>query len=351
MCTDLTLAERFRAFAYSEVEETSPLYHNLALAVADDAELLALAAAARNGQPPANLLFGAVHYLLQEHGTHDLASYYPSLSPSPARPEAAFPAFRDFCLIHRNAISALLGQRLVQTNELRRCTYLWSAFSEIARLTGGTPVALLEVGASAGLNLLLDRYQMVYRLGEMTVVAGAPAASVVLDTTVRKGQGSLFSLVAPTIARRVGLDLNVLDLRKAEDYRWLRALIWPEHAERLARLERARALWLEAPPALIAGDALLHLPHLLAEVPAGITPVVFHTHVLNQLTYAARNQLHEIVVAASSDRTIYRVGNDMGGADGKAYTLRLLVYRSGNVEERILGRVDGHGRWLTWLAA
>ncbi len=110
---------RFRVFAGTEAEESSPLYHRLALAVADDPEMLALAAHARSGQPPANLLLGAVHFLLLRSPAHVLADYYADLTPAPRPPTEAATPFRDFCLEQRAALVEMLRTRLVQTNELR----------------------------------------------------------------------------------------------------------------------------------------------------------------------------------------------------------------------------------------
>ena len=110
------LAARFRRFATTEVEETSPLYHALALAVAGDRDLLLLAAEAQPGQPPANMLLGAVHLLLLRTPDHELAAYFPDLAAAPGAPAAAVPAFRAFCATHAGEIAALLRSHLVQTN-------------------------------------------------------------------------------------------------------------------------------------------------------------------------------------------------------------------------------------------
>src|SRR5690606_26651884 len=121
------LAARFRRFATTEVEETSPLYQALTLAVAGDRYLLRLAAAVQPGQPPANMLLGAVHLLLLRTPDHEPAAFFPDVADTPGAPAAAVPAFRAFCIAHPGEIAALLRSRLVQTNELRRCAYLLPA--------------------------------------------------------------------------------------------------------------------------------------------------------------------------------------------------------------------------------
>src|SRR5687767_7873946 len=157
------LAERFRRFATVECRGSSPLYERLALAIAEDPELLALAAHAPPGQPAPNLLLAAAHWLLHGERGAAAARFYGSLTETPAPPAGAAPAFRAFCLERADVIRDLLATRRVQTNEVGRCAYLYPAFGVIARLAGGRPLGVIEVGASAGLNLLWDRYG--YRYG------------------------------------------------------------------------------------------------------------------------------------------------------------------------------------------
>ena len=344
------LAARFRRFATTEVEETSPLYHALALAVAGDRDLLRLAAEAQPGQPPANMLLGAVHLLLLRTPDHELAAYFPDLAAAPGAPAAAVPAFRAFCATHAGEIAALLRSHLVQTNELRRCAYLLPAFSHVASLARA-PLALVEVGASAGLNLLFDRYAYRYQLGDVALGAGDPTSPVTIDTGCIVHTGAELPLGMPRIAQRVGIDLNPVDLADGEAYAWLRALIWPEHADRAARLMAARRLWLAQPPALVRGDAAEQLPAVLDALSESVAPVIFHTHVLNQFTPAAAAALEALFVDLSARHTIYRIGNDLGGGTPKQYVLRLRVYRRGIMQETILAHTDGHARLIEWLAS
>lgn len=348
------LARRFRSFAYTEVEETSPLYHHLALAVAEDAELLNLAAHARAGQPPANLLFGAVHLLLLQGAAHPLAAYYASLAAGPLPPADAFPAFRDFCLAHRSAISEILATHFVQTNEVARCAYLLPAFARAAELAGSQPLALIEIGASAGLNLLFDHYSIRYCCGSYNINGGAAVSPVVIHTDLQwpadapAGQTFDFPLGQPAITQRAGIDLHVVDIGDEAAYAWLRALIWPEHGERAQRLQAARDVWRSGPPQLIEGDASQMLDQALAAVPSNSTPVIFHTHVLNQFAPQAAAALDAGIADAAQTRRIVRIGNDLGGGSGKSYLLRLRCYGQGRMAERILASVDGHARRIVW---
>jgi hypothetical protein len=131
----------------------------LSLSIASDQDLLRLAAEAPQGQPVPNLLLGAVYYLLHQQPDSELASYYPSLTNSAQTFTEVYPCFRQFCLAKRAIIVDLLHTRRVQTNEVRRWAYLYLAFSHVFELGIGMPLSLIEIGTSAGLNLLWDYYQ------------------------------------------------------------------------------------------------------------------------------------------------------------------------------------------------
>jgi hypothetical protein len=167
-----TLAERFRTFGLRECRHSSPLYERLSLGVAEDADLLSLLVAASPGQRRPNLLLAAVHYLLLRGDADPLADFYPSVSESPRSPDEAFPVFRRFALDRADEISGLIATRRTQTNEVARSAFLLPAFDLAAR-AADRPLALIEVGAAAGLNLLFDRYR--YRYGnDRWVGTGGP---------------------------------------------------------------------------------------------------------------------------------------------------------------------------------
>jgi hypothetical protein len=114
----------------------SPLYAGLSAHILEDPELLELAAEAPAGQPPPNLLFGAVHFLLLQGVQHPLARLYPSLNGGRDIGEDPFPAFRDFCLSNREAVVELVHRRRVQTNEVGRSSALQPALAVVATDAG-----------------------------------------------------------------------------------------------------------------------------------------------------------------------------------------------------------------------
>lgn len=146
------LSIRFREFAESECKDSSPLYFALSNSIAEDEFLLEVAAHSSPGQPAPNLLLASVHYLLCSGISHAVSAFYPTCTKSPLDPSGAFPAFRDFVLMHRAEVIRLLQSRLVQTNDARRSAYLFPALAFAASHFEPKPLTLVEIGTSAGLN-------------------------------------------------------------------------------------------------------------------------------------------------------------------------------------------------------
>lgn len=212
-------------------------------------------------------LGGGLHALVRAGRLPDLARLYP---PHPSPDDATLAAAVAAAL--RDADAALLPwlDHAPQTNEVARSAATMLGLMAVAAETG-LPLALYELGASAGLNLFADRFG--YRYGAAT--AGDPAAALVLAPALEGPE----PLVHPVqvVARR-GVDLNPLAIADADDRARLFAFVWPDQAERLDRLARALAIASQAPPALDRADAADWIDALLAETPAeGVCRVVFHT--------------------------------------------------------------------------
>jgi hypothetical protein len=259
---DESTAARYARFA-GETRGVSPTYERLSHAVARDDDVLARLDRLPTAKRQPNLLFGVVRLL---GGPVD----------DPA-------AFHDFVVAGWTAIEAEMRVRATQTNEAGRCAVLLPALAALP-----PPLALLEVGASAGLCLYPDRYG--FRYGDHRVGAGEP----VLDCAAT---GTPLPADVPTVAWRAGLDLNPLDVTDAADLAWLEALVWPEHAHRRARLRAAAAVAAADPPLLVAGDLVDDLPALAARAPADATLVVFHTSVLYQVPPPRREAFVDVVRA------------------------------------------------------
>jgi hypothetical protein len=318
----------------------SPLYAGLSARILDDPELLGLAAEAPVGQPPPNLLFGAVHHLLLRGVKHPLARFYPSLNGGRDVGEDAFDAFRDFCLDNRAALVELIHSRRVQTNEVGRSSTLQPAFAVVAA-RAGLPLALVEVGASAGLNLVGDRYRYSYD----EVESGAPDSQVLIECRLR-GDLRPPASTAP-VGWRVGIDRSPIDLNDADQVLWLRALVWPDQPWRAELLLAAIELARRDPPRLLRGDALDLLPAVLAEAPAETALCVFSSFTVYQFRPEDRERLAELIADAARRRPVYRVGLEW--YPGEKPYLELEEHRDGRRRHTRLAAAHDHGQWLEWL--
>lgn len=351
----LSLSQRFDRFA-DWCEGTAPLYETLARSVVDDPELLDLASIAPDYATAPHLLFGAVHYLLLRGNDHDLADFYPTVTDEPATGDPT-DDFRNFCREHQPSIRELVATRRTQTNSVRRSAALLPAFETVSRLADERPISLVEVGASAGLNLCFDRYRYRYdREGDEPIHLGSPDAPACVDTAVAGERDPPLCESFPAVADRVGIDLEPLDVTDEGDLTWLRALVWPEQKDRHELLVDAAETARRDPPQVAEGDAVERLPGLVADLPEG--PVcVFDTQVRYQFADDQREAYEAALAAAATDRELYVVSGD-GAAPNRerGLTLSLSRFDGGNENEngapdsKPLAYYEQHGRWVEWLA-
>jgi hypothetical protein len=352
--TDLqleALAQRFVRFADQECGDYAPFYARLARGIARDADLLSIATHTRSGQQAPNLLLAAVHYLLLRGADHELNAFYPSVTHLAAvLPGDPMPAFRAFCRDHRDALIELVSTGLVQTNEPRRCTFLLPAFATVAHLAGRMPLALIEVGASAGFNLLFDRYFYDYGAGRL---AGDPNASIRFTCELRGAILPPIHAGMPPVVARLGIDLHPIHADDAQATLWLRALVWPEHRERAALLQQVLALAQREPPPLMAGDALVVLPQAVAGVPAGTALCVFHTATLANFPAEAREGFRSLILELACQRDLFWLSSEGLGLGARRqsgqYVTILTAFQNGHRAERRLAYNHQHGSWLEWL--
>lgn len=339
------LGSVFARFAEEAASGGCPLYTALAEGVSDDTRVLDIASSARRPPVP-NLLFAAVHYLLLRGAAHALSSFYVSLTPDPSPAVASYPYFRGFCMEHESELRDLVSTRLVQTNEIARCSYLRPAFAFIADETQGRPLSLVDVGASAGLNLLWDRYAYDYKGHGL---AGDGHSPVRIAVEVRGDNRPPIPHDSPSVAYRTGVDLNPVDVTDPDSALWLRALVWPGHERRADQLQAAMSLAFSNPAALVAGDVLVGFPSILANVPTLSTLCIFHSHALNQFSQEDRRLFSALVDECSQDREVYLLSAE--GRRGQSFVnLELARIRNGDRSVRELAKVDPHGKWLEWTA-
>ena len=323
-------------------EGTSPLYAHLCRRVAEDDELLNLAATVPESREPAHLLLAAVQYCLAEDDAHPLADYYPSLTADPTPPdEECVERFRAYCLTNRDRLEPLLSERRTQTNAVGRCAALYPAISHVARQVDG-PLALVELGPSAGLNLLFDRYE--YSANGDTLGGDGPPT---IRISVRSGDPPL-PRDPPAIHSRVGIDLHPLDVTDADDRAWLRALVWPEQTDRHRLLDGALATARADPPDLLAGDMVEALPDVLADIPADVPVCVFDTLVLYQVPASVREAVTDLLEDAAGSRALHWVAGEGMAGDHDGIAVEWTRGTDTGVETDRLGRFEPHGAWIDW---
>lgn len=247
------LAEVYSRFAANEARGRSPLYEQLARGVAGDRQVLRMLADLPRAKQQPNLLFGAVRYLC------GIATDWPE--------------FRGWVLERGQEILAVIRARRTQTNEPARCATLLPLLASLPQ-----PLALLEVGAAAGLCLLPDYYG--YDFDGHRVPPSRLTGAAAPTFACRASQGTPLPTRSVEVAWRAGLDLDPIDVRDEAQVRWLEALVWPGEGDRLELLRGAVRVARNDPPAVVRGDLRSDLPALASQAPRFATLVVFHTAVL-----------------------------------------------------------------------
>lgn len=335
------IAGFYRHFAEQEAKGESLTFERWASGVAGDPEVVELLRELPVAKRQPNLVFAAARW-------HGAAT--PTGDPDYATLRAvlleAWPAVRETIL-----------SRSTQTNEVGRCATLLPV---LAALEG--PLALVEVGASAGLCLHPDRWSYRYLDVEGAEVArvdppGGPA-EVVLDCTV-SGPAPLPAAV-PDVVHRGGVDLNPLDLSHGDTAAWLETLVWPEHEDRRARLAAACGAVADEPVDLVRGDLLRALDEAVGrarDAAPEATVVVLHSAVIAYLDAEGRGRWPEVVtdalgrVRADGGRAHWVSNEGPGVLPEVAATARCGPVPSDfclALDGQSLGWSHAHGRHLTW---
>ena len=327
----------------------------MARGIAGDEQLAGLLLCAPAAQRQPVLLFACVHDLLLagvDGDRADLARYYPNLTANSDAGDP-LPALRRFCAHHDAALTALLASRSTQTNEVGRCALLLPAFALLATDVG--PLAHVDVGASAGLNLLLDRYGYRYEPGDSVGPASGSPVELVCGT---RG-GVPVPTALPVIADRIGLDRAPVDVHDAAATRWLEACVWPDQPDRFERLRTALAMARTNCVVVRRGDAVADTPALVESVAGSGHPVVTNTWVLNYLSGPERTAYVEVLDAVGAGLDLSWVyvespyltpelpGPD-GGEPSDRTALVLVRWRSGERTVDHLADAHPHGYWLHW---
>jgi hypothetical protein len=313
----LGTAENYRRFAMHEAAGRSPAYERLAYAVAEDELVLSFLEGLPAPKREPNLVFAAARYVLGS-------------PPSPG-------SLRSLVTDMPAKLATVLLARRTQTNEAARCSLFLPVLTSLP-----PPLALLEVGASAGLTLLPDVYSYDY---EGHRVTGLDADAPTLSCRV-SGPAPLPHR-APEVVWREGIDLNPLDVNDDDDVAWLSCLVWPGGAGRAERLEAAVKAARRRPPLIHQGDLLDDLARVAARSPRDATLVVYHSGVLAYVDEAKRRAFGAAVAALGAvwlSNEAAGVLPEMATGLSPGY---FVIVRDGT---ELVARADPHGTWMEWLA-
>lgn len=285
-------------------------------------------------------LTGALHAAVLTQRDAKLAALYPGATPD-WRIDAVWPIAQAF-LDRERAWVADFIRSAPQTNETRRSIALLAGFFAFAKEWSG-PVDMLEIGASAGLNLNWDRF--AYRTANWR---WGQESSVLIDTDWNGPPPPVDASI--TVRNRAACDLNPLDIRDEAARLRLKSYIWPDQPERMARFDGAVALALQHDTRVERADAALWLTQKLAARAADAATIVYHSVFLQYPPREAReaivNAIRDAGARATPQAPLVWVRLEpegvTDGVDTPRFVVDIHVWPGG--ERRILAHTDGHVR-------
>lgn len=329
---------------------TMPVFALLCRTVAADPALAAATATAETLHwGAADALMTAIAVDLREN-PHPLAGHLPTLGGKPGPDDAIVAAFTDLVRTRHDALTALCATGDARWNDPAGAAFVHPAATRVAA-TEDRPLALIELGAAAGLTLHLDNYGYDYG----TTVVG-PDRPVVIGLELR-GETPTHLHTPLTIASRTAIDLDPVDVTDPAHLAWLRASVRFDLTDQLDRLDRAVPITAADPPHWIKGDLIDVLPTALATIPKGHLPVIYGSTVLCCIG-ERRERLPRVLEDAGRDlvwisrelpaNALALVASTDGHGD-KDGIITTVTYQDGHATDAtVLGTADWYGRWLHW---
>lgn len=350
---DAELAGRFRDLARTSTPR-APLNAAVSTGIADRPDLFRLLREAPPEQRVPVLLLAAIHDLVLREPDHELARWYASVvdAPRPADDPRLMPVLVAFVADRTDELAVLLRHRRTQTNEEGRCSLFLLALEE---LRGDGPFAQIDIGASAGLNLLMDRYEYHYDPGG---IVGGPS-TVVIPTGVRGA--APHPSAPPDLRARCGIDVAPVDVTDPDAARWLEACCWPDQRDRVRRLHAAIEIARAHPPELLAGEAVASIVTAIERMSPRGRPLVTTSWVLNYLSPADRTRFVDALDRAAEGCDLVWVAvespsqtpelpwpEESTGPPGDQTHVLRVRWQRGRRSVEDLGRAHPHGYWMHW---
>ncbi|BDI23218.1 DUF2332 domain-containing protein [Herbiconiux sp. L3-i23] len=315
-------AERYRVFSQIDAHDLSPSYVKSAVGIASDPSMLEYIDSLPPSKRHAGYLFSVARYL--------------------EAPLDSYDRFKQHLIDRWDEVERIARERTMQTNDPAR---LLALLPVLAGIEG--PIALLEVGASAGLLLNADRYSYQYDDGPWLHPADGP--SEVRLTTETRGPVPVPERM-PQIVWRAGIEMNPLDLEDPDDVAWLSALLWPDDPSRVQATSAAIELMRREPVRIVPGDLNDELARLAETAPPEATLVVMHSAVLSYLTQEDADRFVATVRAlgavwiANELADVVPGVSDAGERDSTE-SFSFVVAKDGVP----VARTHPHGAWVRWL--
>jgi len=231
----------------------------------------------------------------------------------------------------------------IQTNEVQRAWALLPCLLELARWSEVPVFDLVELGTSAGLLLLWDRYQYRYAAGEW----GPNSAALELAGEERGRVPGELLRVVPRARRRVGIDRNPLDLRDPADLLLLKSFVWAGQDDRLARLDAAAEALRDDPPELVRGDLVELLPAELGRRDDGALMIVLNSAALGYVDEPGRRAVRDALEREGREGPLaYLTTTQPATGSHHHWGLAVELWPGGGRRE--VAHADFHGAWLDW---
>jgi hypothetical protein len=221
---------------------------------------------------------------------------------------------------------------------------LLPCFLEVARRTGADQFDLIELGPSAGFNLLWDDYRYRYVNGTW----GPAGAQLELAGEERRAVPRELLRLLPHVRSRVGIDSEPLDVTRPDATLLLKAFVWPDQEWRLELLDRAVGAVRGRRPPIVKGDVVEELPRLLAARRRDGLTLVYQTAVLGYLPSERRHLVFEALDAAGANGGLAYVGTHSPLDESETYYGLAVALWPGGARE-VVAHADFHGSWLEWL--
>ena len=340
------IKDRFKAFAEYECKDYAELYYKLSYDIANDDEVSNIASFAKSSQPVPNIFFGAVHYLLLKNKKNKLAQFYPTITKIQNKDRIPFDLFKEFCIQNEIKIKKIISERIVQTNVLNRCSYLYPVFSNIISKEG-KPTTIIDIGTSAGLTLNFDKYEYWYNESKIFGESRVKNYSKIIDSEVPE-----LKPISQKITK-IGIDQNLINPKNEDEKLWLNSLIWADHIDRFTYMEEALKLKELDQINFIQGKSVLDFEIVINKIEKSETLIVFATHTLYQFSPEEKIEFYNMLDKIGKQRDFYYLSVESMKSFTEKYNtnnavIELITYKNCNKKEELIGETNGHGNWITW---